>query len=420
MRTSSSVPSERRCTVSRCFAGSSPSRVSAPTTSANLRPITASARPAVHLLGGGVPAVDAAVGVETDDRVGDVLDQLGLVAQRGFGLLAQREVAHDHLVRGPAVPLGADAQRLDDDRRAVEADERRFRRLGRGLVLLQRRDPLERLEQRVGVDELGEGLAEVVVEVVDADEVGRGLVRPADEPVLVHDDAVGAQLEQQPVAVGLLLERLLDAARSAVTSATTPTQPVIAPSASEDGAGADEQGRARCRRGRGRRARARSRSHGPPPSTTVTTGATSHAARSGHGSPPGTVNVSGSAPSTVRQRAAPAHRVDAAAVLPRRHAARSRARGRGTPRGPRAWRDDRRRRGDPEAGDPVPPLRCSLREPSHAPPAGVCRPPGEISTAWLPAHSCGSRLWPMSVRRMRGSAAVPHGAPVRYPGAGRV
>ena len=81
--------------------------------------------------------------------------------------------------------------------RAVEADERGFGGLGRGLVLLQRRDPLERLEQRVGVDELGERLAEVVVEVGDADEVGRGLVRPADQPVLVHDDAVGAQLEQR-------------------------------------------------------------------------------------------------------------------------------------------------------------------------------------------------------------------------------
>ena len=59
------------------------------------------------------------------------------------------------------------------------------------------------------MDELGEGLAEVLVEVGDPDEVGRGLVRPADQPVLVHDDAVGAQLEQQPVAVGLLLEGLL-------------------------------------------------------------------------------------------------------------------------------------------------------------------------------------------------------------------
>ena len=101
---------------------------------------------------------------------------------------------------------------LSDSTTIVEPSRRTQRglgRLGRGLVLLQRRDALERLEQRVGVDELRERLAEVVVEVVDADEVGRGLVRPADEPVLVHDDPVGAQLEQQPVAVGLLLERLL-------------------------------------------------------------------------------------------------------------------------------------------------------------------------------------------------------------------
>ncbi len=162
--------------------------------------------PAVHLFGRGVPAVDPALGVETDDRVGDVLDELGLVAQRLLGLPAQGEVAQDHLVRGAAVPLGADAEGLDDDVRAVDAHERGFGRLGRGFVLLQRRDPLERLEQRVGVDELRERLAQVLVEVGDPDEVGRGLVGPADQPVLVHDDAVGAQLEQQSVAVGLLLE----------------------------------------------------------------------------------------------------------------------------------------------------------------------------------------------------------------------
>ncbi len=212
MRTSSSVPSERRCTVSRCLAGSSPSRVSAPTTSAKRRPTTASMLQ---------PYISSAAGfqlsmrpflVEADDRVGDVLDELRLVAQRRLGLLAQGEVADDDLVGGPPVPLGADAERLDHDLGAVETDQRRFRGLGRGLVLFQRRDALEGLEQRVGMDELGDGLAEVVVEVVDADELGRGLVRPADQAVLVHDDAVGAQLEQEPVAVGLLLQRLFRAA----------------------------------------------------------------------------------------------------------------------------------------------------------------------------------------------------------------
>ena len=59
--------------------------------------------------------------------------------------------------------------------------------------------------------------------------------------VLVHDDAVGAQLEQQAVAVGLLLQRLLGLAGRSVTSATTPTQPVIEPAGVEDRAGPDEQ-----------------------------------------------------------------------------------------------------------------------------------------------------------------------------------
>ena len=58
--------------------------------------------------------------------------------------------------------------------------------------------------------ELGERLTEVVVQVRHSDEVGGGLVGPADETVLVDDDLVRAQLEQQPVAVGLLLEGPLE------------------------------------------------------------------------------------------------------------------------------------------------------------------------------------------------------------------
>ena len=43
----------------------------------------------------------------------------------------------------------------------------------------------------------------------------------------------------------------------------------------------------------------------------------------------------------------------------------------------------------------------------------------ESSNSRLPAQIRSTHM-PMSVRRMRGSAAVPHRAPVRYPGAGRV
>ena len=94
------------------------------------------------------------------------------------------------------------------------------------------------------MEELRERLAEVLVEVGDADEVGRGLVRPADQAVLVHDDAVRAQLEQQPVAVGLLLERPLDFAVGGDVGDDADAAGDRAVGA-EDRTGPHEQGRAR-------------------------------------------------------------------------------------------------------------------------------------------------------------------------------
>ena len=216
--------------VSRCLAGSSPSRGSAPTTSANFGADHGVARPAVHLLGGRVPAVDAPCVVESDDRVGDVLDELGLVPQGSLRLLAQREVAQDDLVGGSPVPLRANAERLDDHDRDPS---RRTSVASAGLVAASSSFS-DAMRSRVSSSESGWmnwviDSTEVVVEVGDADEVGRGLVHPADQPVLVHDDAVGAQLEEEAVAVGLLLERLLRAHGLAVTSATRPTHPLMDP-----------------------------------------------------------------------------------------------------------------------------------------------------------------------------------------------
>ena len=348
------------------------------------------AGPAVHLLGRGVPAVDAAVGVETDDRVGDVLHQLGLVAQRGFGLLAHREVTQDHLVRGTAVPLGADAERLDDDRRSVEAEERRLRRHRRGLVLLQRRDALERLEERVRVDELGERLAEVLVQVRHADEVGCRLVGPADEAVLVDDDAVRAQLEQQPVAVGLLLEGPLELAvggdvgddadaagdravgvhdragpdeqapLEALTVADRPLELVVLPvrAALDDG---DD------------------RVHEP--------GGQVRAVLAG-----GRGEVLAVRPQHQRERAAPTHREDAPGVLPGRHppGGEREVVARGEPVG--LARRDRRRRRDRCPGPCLrSPAQVFLREPSHAPPDSA------VSTSRGGIDAASSRVEPFRV-----------------------
>ena len=67
-------------------------------------PIAIVARDAVDQLRGVVPALDPAVGVDADDRVGHVLDEVRLVAQRGLGALAVGEVAQDHLEGVLALP----------------------------------------------------------------------------------------------------------------------------------------------------------------------------------------------------------------------------------------------------------------------------------------------------------------------------
>ena len=205
----------------------------------------------------------------------------------------------------------------------------------------------------------------------------------------MDDDAVRAQLEQQPVAVGLLLERLLGCA--------------VGGDVGDDADAAGDRRRRRPMTGRARTsrvalvalavadrcARARSRSHGPPPSTTVTTGSSE---------PRGEVGA------RARRRAA----VNVSRVGAEDEWSASRASGPGRP--PRLCshvamprgrerevmarrepvglaRRELTRRVDP--GRPA--IRSSAqvfsREPSHAPPAGVCRPPRGISTGDGPGLS---------------------------------
>ena len=168
------------------------------------------ARDAVDQLGGAVPALDPAVRVDADDRVGDVLDEVRLVAQRGFGALAVGEVAQDHLVRVLALPARQHADRLDHPRRAVEAHERGFRRFGDGGVLGE-------LAMRSSVGPSESGWTKSMIERPSTSSTLRApthsipdAVHVDDAAALVHDDAVGAQVDEAAVAVDELPQVRLD------------------------------------------------------------------------------------------------------------------------------------------------------------------------------------------------------------------
>ena len=162
--------------------------------------------PSVDDLGGLVPALDAAVGVDADDGVRDVGHQAGPVAGGGLGGPALRHVAQDGLVGRLAAPGGADAGELHVGHGAVGADGTDLAVLEELAGLGQAGQALDHAVDVVGVDPVGDRLAVVVPHGLHVEELERGPVAVDEEAVLVDDHHVGGDLGQEAVAVDQVAE----------------------------------------------------------------------------------------------------------------------------------------------------------------------------------------------------------------------
>ena len=175
--------------------------------------------PAVDGFGGLVPTLDLAVGVDTDDGVGDVGHQAGPVTVGRLGRPALGHVAGDDLVGRFAGPGGADAGELHHlDLAAGEEPT--------DLAVLEELTGLGELGQSfghigdvVGIGEvghqravvLGEGLGVLLVGF-GADHATHGPVAIDEAAVLMDEDDVGGDFGQQTVAVDQLAQLPLEPA----------------------------------------------------------------------------------------------------------------------------------------------------------------------------------------------------------------
>ena len=175
-------------------------------------------RPSVDGLGGLVPALDLAVGIDTDDGVGDVGDQAGPIAVGGLGRLALGHVAGDDLVGRLTGPGGADAGELHQFDVAVLGRTNRTSPCSKnwpGSVSWASRSAMS--PTSVGQHEighqgavvLGEGLGVLLVSF-STDQAAHGPVAEDEAPVLMNEDHIGRDLGQQAVAVDQLAELPLE------------------------------------------------------------------------------------------------------------------------------------------------------------------------------------------------------------------